>query len=459
MSLAVNTMGMLRAIASHASPVLVAQLASMSTTLVDTFITGRVSTLDLAAVGIGSGVYISVMLAGAGIVQGLTPVAAQHYGAGRHEALPATFQQGIWLALMLGFAGMLLLLFPDWILGWSGMSPEVDARTRAYLSVLALCMPGTLVYRACGGMLNALGRPRMLMFFGLGNACTHILLAPALALGWLGHAPLGAVGCALSALCIYSVLPVLALGYLARSSATRELQLLRHWQGPRWAQMREQLLLGLPIGMSAFVEITSFALIALLVAQLGPVAAGSHRVIGNFGGLCYMLPLSISIATLALVGQAAGAQDERRVRKTVRAGLLLGMGSSTLLGLVLWVFGDSLIRAYTPDPAVQALSISLIGLVGFYQLFDALQTVAAQALRGLKIATAPMLIHVFCFWVIGLGGGWLLCYHGLPGTLAPMGLGGFWWAATLATVAAGGLFWWLLRRTLRQYGKPTPAAP
>ena len=42
----------------HAWPVLVAQLLSMSMLIADTLITGRYGTLDLAAVAVGSGVYI-----------------------------------------------------------------------------------------------------------------------------------------------------------------------------------------------------------------------------------------------------------------------------------------------------------------------------------------------------------------------------------------------------------------
>lgn len=188
--------------------------------------------------------------------------------------------------------------------------------------------------------------------------------------------------------------------------------------------------------MSALVEITSFALIALAVAPLGPVSVGGHRILGSFGGVCYMLPLSISIATLSTVGQAAGAQDWPHVRKTIRVGMLLGVGASTSLALILWATGDTLIRAYTPDPAVQQLAISLIGLIAFYQLFDAVQTVAAQALRGLKESVGPMLIHILCFWGIGMVGGWWLCYRGFaPLALAPQGLGGFWWGATIGSTA------------------------
>ncbi|MDQ8022536.1 MAG: MATE family efflux transporter [Moraxellaceae bacterium] len=450
-----RTKDLVRAVAGHGWPVLVAQLATMSTTVVDTVVAGRSGTLDLAAVGIGAGIYISVMLAFAGIVQGLTPIAAQHFGARRFDQLAASFQQALWLALLLAGIGMALLWWPDWLLRLSSMSAEVESRTRAYLDVLAFALPGTLVYRACGGMLNAIGRPRMLMFFGLANASVHILLAPALAFGWLGHTPLGAQGCAASAAFIISVLALSSLVYLHRSTHSRELSLLRHWQAPQLRKMGELLRVGLPIGMSAFVEMTSFALIALLVAPLGAEAAGAHRVVGSFAGICYMLPLSISIATLALVGQAAGAQDWARVRKTARAGILIGAVASTVLGLALWVSGEMLVRAYTPDPQVQALAIALVGLIAFYQLFDAVQTVAAQALRGLKITAVPMLVHVFCFWVIGLAGGWWLCFRGLAAAdIAPLGLAGFWWAAVCSTIFASVAFFGLLRHHLKKLGQP-----
>jgi multidrug resistance protein, MATE family len=451
MNAPLRTSALVSAIARHASPILIAQLASMSTTIVDTVIAGHVGTLDLAAVGIGSGVYISVALAFAGIVQGITPIAAQHFGAKRLAALPGCFQQSIWLALLLGALGVLALAFPGWILHLSDMSPEVDVRTRAYLSVLAWAVPGMLIYRACGGMLNALGKPRMLMFFGLGTALLHLLLAPALAFGWIGLPPLGVLGCALSMLIDSVLVAVLSLWYLAQSPVSRTYHLLHQWQGPQARDLAELLRVGVPIGMSTFVEITSFALIALAVSPLGPVPVAGHRIAGSFAGLCYMLPLSISIATLALVGQAAGAADVRRVRKTVRAGLILGIAASVAVGLLLWAFDGPLVRAYTPDTAVQTAALGLIGLIASYQLFDAVQTVGAQALRGLRISTQPMLIHMFCFWGIGLAGGWWLCYHGVAALDLPaFGLAGFWWSATLATVVASVLFGALLRHALKR---------
>jgi len=205
--------------------------------------------------------------------------------------------------------------------------------------------------------------------------------------------------------------------------------------------MGELVRLGLPMGFSNFVEISAFTLTSLFVAQLGaPVVAG-HRVVANLAAICYMLPLAVSIATLAQVGLAAGARDWCRARVSIAAGLVLASVLATLLGGVLWLAEVPLVTAYTSDPAVRAVALSLIGYVVVYQLFDAVQTVAAFALRGYKITFLPMFVHLFCFWGVGLFGGWWLAFR-LP---APMGVAGFWAASLVSLVLAalllGGMLW------------------
>lgn len=434
----------------HALPILVAQLASMSTSLVDTLIAARSGTMDLAAIGVGNGLFITVMLACAGVTQGLTPIAAHHFGARRFEELGPSFQQGLWLCLGLALGGIILLSFPGWILDLNRVTPAVAQRTRDYLGIIAWSLPGVLIYRTCGGIFNALGRPRMIMFLGLCYAFGHALLAPALAFGWLTGHRLGAVGCATSVLIITALLAMLALYYLAKSDWSRQFRLFSNWQAPHWSRLKELLRLGLPIGMSSFVEMSSFALIGLLVASLGAEEVGANRIAGNLTGICYMFPLAISIATLSLIGRASGARDFLKVRETVSAGLWLGGGTALCLGIGLGGFARPIVELFTPDASVQILAVPLVLLVVFNQIFDAIQTVSAQSLRGLKIASKPMLIHILCFWGIGLAGGWSLCYKGIPILgLDLQGTAGFWQASILATFVASLCFGTMLYQTIR----------
>src|SRR5690606_15458715 len=140
--------------------------------------------------------------------------------------------------------------------------------------------------------------------------------------------------------------------------------------------------LGLPMGFSTFIEITSFTLIALFVARLGAEAVAGHRVVANLAALIYMLPLAMSIATLVLVGQAAGAHDWARARATVKVGLWLTGGFATTIGALLWIVREPVVRLSTDDAAVGAIALGLIAYICLYQVFDAVQTVASHALRG-----------------------------------------------------------------------------
>lgn len=65
--------GLVRELVRLGWPVLIAQMAVMANSVIDTIMAGRYGTLDPAAVGIGSSIYFSVFVALMGVVLALTP--------------------------------------------------------------------------------------------------------------------------------------------------------------------------------------------------------------------------------------------------------------------------------------------------------------------------------------------------------------------------------------------------
>jgi len=436
-----------RGLIAHALPILIAQLASIGMMVVDTVVLGHVSASDLAAVAIGGGIHVSVVFALVGILQAVAPVVAHLHGAGRATEVAGVLQQGFWLAMLLTVPGVLFLTHPDAVLGMAGMDALVEEKVRVYLALLAWGLPAALGYRTFYAFCNALGKPRVLMGIGLASLVLHAWLAWGFALqGWLG-APLGVAGCALSNI-IIAWLACLGGGlYLHLGPLGRRYRPFAGWRRPCWRRWRELLRLGLPMGLSNLVEITSFTLIALFIATLGPDVVAGHRIVANLAALCYMLPLSLAIATLSAVGQAVGARDWPRAHAAIAAGLLLSAGLSTTLGVLLWQAARPLVNAYTDDPAVRAVAMALVAYIALYQFFDALQTIASHVLRAYRVTFLPMLVQTFCFWGVGLGGGWWLCYRWSPA----LGVEGFWIASVLSLVSAslmlGPLLWKAIQGT------------
>ncbi|WP_300318480.1 MATE family efflux transporter [Accumulibacter sp.] len=434
-----------RLILAHATPILVAQLASIGMMVIDTALLGHYGADDLAAVAVGGGIYISVLFALAGIVHAVAPTVAHLHGAGRRQEIAGALQQTLWLALLLALPGVYLLLHPAPLFALSRIDPAVEDKARDYLAMLAMGMPAVLLYRTFHAFCNALGKPRPLLVISLGATALHGLLAWSLVTGQWGGEALGARGCGISNAIVGWFSTLCAAAYLWSARPLQAYRLLADWRPPRRRPLAELLRLGLPMGFSSFVEISSFTLMALFIAQLGASVVAGHRIVANLAAVCYMLPLALAIATLAQVGQAAGARAWQRAEASIGAGLLLAGVLSALLGLLLWLFAVPLTGAYTDDPAVRAVALSLLGYVAVYQLFDAVQTIAAHALRGYKITFVSMLVHVVCFWGVGLFGGWWLAFH----ARRPMGAAGFWLASLLGLMLASLLLAALLRRAVR----------
>lgn len=434
-----------RALLSLGWPLFISQLAVMANGIIDTAMAGQRSAADLAAVAIGSSVYYIVYVGLMGAMQAISPIAAQHYGAGRMHAVGDTWRQGQWMALILLVPGAIVLAFPGPMLQWLGAAPEVAAGAEQYLRFIALGMPAALWFRAFTTFNAAVSRPRIVMLINLAGPVLKVALNLVLldgsqaTLGIDGINALGGAGCGLSTALIAWSSAGLGLLLLRRDPFYQRFA-LQGWGRPNRAALKELLLLGLPMGGTYLIDVSAFQLMTLLIARSGTEMTGASAIAGSLAATTFMLPLALGNATCVLCAQHLGAKSPERARHTAWLGLSIALGFALLTALLIALLREPLAHLYTSDPAVAAIAVSLFGIVAAYHVFDALQCVLAFILRAWKIAVAPMVIFAGSLWGVGVGGGWWLA-HGL-GWQAQ----GFWFAAALAVaVAAAGLFALLLR--------------
>src|SRR5690606_24058262 len=152
---------LLSRILRQAWPVLVSHWAGISFGVLDTAMTGHASPADLAAMGLAASIYITVFVGLMGVIHALSPLLAQHYGAGRLAEVGAMWGQGIWLALGLSACGAAVLLFPDvWLALSDGVEPRVHDLVSGYLKALVLALPAALMFRTVYALGNAVSRPK-----------------------------------------------------------------------------------------------------------------------------------------------------------------------------------------------------------------------------------------------------------------------------------------------------------
>lgn len=432
-----NSSSLLRNLFHLAWPVLIAQLAVMANGVIDTVMAGRLSAVDLAAVGIGASIYITVFVSVMGVLLALTPSVAQLYGAGDYRGIGEEVRQSVWLALLLGVVMIVLLRHPEPFLSLSQLQPAVETKVRAYLDALSWSVVPALLFRVFYGFSSGIAQPRPIMVFNLIGVVLKVPLNLLFIYGGFGVPALGGPGCAVATAIIGWLTCVLAWGWCARAAEYRVYRIFAGWSRPRLAELASLTKLGLPIGATFFVDVTAFTFMALFIARLGPVTSAAHQIASNLAALAFMLPLALGNAASVLAGQALGAGDAGRARHAGLAGIVTGLSCGLLTSLVLWFGAAAIAGFYTSQAEVRQAATLLIGYVAAYHLFDALQAVVMSVLRGYKKTTVPMLIYAVALWGVGLGGGYLLGLTNSAGP--PRGAAGFWLAAIVSLVLAGGL--------------------
>ena len=149
-----------RSILNLALPIFIGQIAFMANGIIDIIMAGHISAVDQAAVGIGMSVFFSVFVPFMGVLLALSPAVSYHYGANNHAAIGEEMRQGLWLMLFLAVPMFLLIYFPDPFLRISQLTPEVEAKTRAYLQYSAWGSLAQLLFRIFYGFTTAISRPR-----------------------------------------------------------------------------------------------------------------------------------------------------------------------------------------------------------------------------------------------------------------------------------------------------------
>lgn len=435
-------------IVALAWPILIGQLAVITNGVLDTAMTSRFSTTDLAALALGASIYVSVFVGLSGVLQALAPIIGQLFGAKRHEAIGTEVKQGIWLAIFLSVIGCAALLFPQPFLWLARASPELSEKVTMYLRILALAVPATLGFRIYSSLNQAMARPKMVMAIQIIALGLKVPLNALFIFGGFGIPALGGPGCAIATAITAWLMLAVGWGILRTRPQYRTLGLFgTGWVAPKWRSQRALLLLGIPMGLSYLIEVTAFTFMAVFITRLGDAAVGGHQITANFGTVLYMLPLSIASATGTLVAQAIGARNLEQARRIGHAGIRLAAVSAASVGLIVWLLRNEIVDAYTPNQAIAASALPLFVFIAFYQLFDAVQVTTAFVLRAYKVAVVPTLIYAFGLWGVGLGGGYVLGLD--PFGWSPesvRGAAGFWLGNSMSLgLVAIGLLWYLRR--------------
>lgn len=444
----------LRALLRVGWPLILNNLFSIGVNVSDTLMVGRLGATQLAALSIGSSVWIGIFLGGLGILMALGPTVAHHYGAHRDVAIGHDVRQAMWVALTLAVVVVLIMHLVEPVLRWLEIAPEVRILAVGYLHALSFGVPGLYLYHVLRQFNEGIGRTVPIMVVTGIALGINVLLSYAFIFGRLGAPRLGVIGGGAGSALAYWCMFLLLAAHVRSNPRYRRFELWHHSFRPDALAIRRLLALGGPIGLSLMLQAGLFTALALLMGTLGANYAAAHQITLNYAGLVFMLPLGLGFATAVLVGQASGRGAPEEARRIGALGIGVCCMIATTIAVATYFSGPWIARAYTDDAAVIGIASSLLSISAVLQMGDGTQCAAAGALRGLKDTRVPMLINGGIYWGIGFVAAYLL---GIVGGWHAQGIWcGLALALCVAAVTLSLRFRFIVNRHVQQTARRAP---
>ena len=412
-----------RALLSLSLPIIITQLATNGMNFVDTSMAGQASARDLAAIAVGTSLWIPASLLLRGILMMLTPVTAHHRGAGNTHLISRDLSQTLWITLISSLVLIGYLFTSDSILTFMNVAPEVVPVAVGYLYALAFGLPGIALFYTLNSFMEGMGNTRVPMVISVLGLLVNIPVNYVLIYGEFGFPAMGAVGCGWATSLVYWLMSLLMFVVIRRHHHYRQL-LPKQNLRPDFARIIELFTLGLPIGINIFVCGSIFAVIALLIGKLGATHIAAAQIALNFSSMTYMIPMSLSFGITIRVGHALGQGDDVEAKARSFSGIVLAGLLSLVSITALLLFPEFIIGLYTQDPAIIQGASALLVFTAIYQFSDAIQTSANGALRGYKDTRMPMYLACFAYWGVALPLGYTVAMTDV--LTEPMGVPGFW---------------------------------
>ncbi|EHY32204.1 MATE family efflux transporter, partial [Sutterella parvirubra] len=244
----------LKALASLAGPIFVANIAIIGSGTIDTIMAGQLGKDHLAAITLGISATICVLMGLVGVLQGLSPIAGHHFGAKRFNLIGEEMIQSFWLGAFLLLIGLPILLSTDIWIGLAEVKGDVADMAATFMFWTAMALPASLGGRIFISVNAAVSRPRITMWVSLGMLALKAPLNAVFMYGWLGFPAMGGGGAGVSffvlswlSLCAYALIWKFD-GYYKQMHAPK-------FTGPKWSLLKEHLHVGIPIGLSTFFEV------------------------------------------------------------------------------------------------------------------------------------------------------------------------------------------------------------
>ncbi len=337
-----------------ATPLLLGNLLQQTYNIIDAAIVGQILG-DKALAGVGASSSIQFLVLGfcMGCCTGFGVPVAKYFGANNlHKMRKYIFNGAVLTGIIALIVTIVCSVCCNQILHLLSVPQDIYDKAYAYLIVIFLGIPFTLMYNYLSSVLRSLGDSRTPFMFLAFSAILNIFLDLfcIVVLKW------DCAGAAIATIMAQAVSGILCLVYIFKKVQIMHLEAKdREIEG---SAVKELLVMGIPTGLQF-----SITAIGSMVMQSANKKLGSVYVSGFTAGMRIkqftMCPFD-AFATAASVfcSQNLGAGQAKRIKQGLWQAIAVAVGYGIVAGLVMIIFGRPLSMIFVKKSAVDVLDAS-----------------------------------------------------------------------------------------------------
>lgn len=342
-----------------ALPLMFTNILQLLFNAADSVIAGKFAgSLSLAAVGSTGSLITLLVSTFSGISAGVNVLAANLFGARKHEELSRCVHSAVSFSAVLGIGVALFgYFFSGSILRLTNPDPEVFPLATLYLKIYFIGAPATLVYNFGAAVLRAIGdtdRPmRFLLVSGVVNVLLNLFTVIVL--------DMSVAGVAIATVASQYISAFLVIHCLFVSEGSYTLQ---------WRRMRmhkdmvgQILKLGLPNGISSGLFCLSNVIVQSSMNTFGAATIAGNAACSNIDSFVYISVSAFSQAAISFTSQNMGAKRYDRLNKVILSCVALSFTFSVILTALAYGFGPQLLSLFVSKTDPNRQKIIEVGMI------------------------------------------------------------------------------------------------
>ena len=378
-----------------ALPLIIGNIFQQFYSMADTMIVGRtIGVTALAAVGCTGSLSFFIIGFVNGFTSGLAVITAQRFGAKDMEGVKKSFATGILLTIFLSI-GMTILavLIARPVLELLQTPAEILDDATSYITIIFVGIGATALFNLCSNMLRALGDSIHPLYYLLFSSIVNILLD----LLFVAHPAFhwGVAGAAVATVISQGLSVILCLFRMCRLKDYTRLD-FRKIRYHAW-MMKQVLHQGLPSGIQNAVITVGNLVIQKNINSFGAYAMSGMGAYSKIEGFVFLPIMSMAMALPTFVSQNLGARQYHRAKKGAVFGILFGMITAEVTGLLIYFFIPYALKIFGSTQEAIAYGTIHAHIVSLFFFLLAFSHCAAGVMRGCGYAVVPM-AGMLLFW-------------------------------------------------------------